>query len=416
MIQSAISPSQMFESAIDLYLDMRRTVPMSPARDAGFRSAYGGGYIPMRNGRRRRAAFLAGNTENSYAQYADSLKLFFAGMPLEKIHLGHLRLYQEARLKGAEPFIRYRRPQDAKPRRVGDLELPPKGKTPCPVKPKKVNQELGLLQMLLKHAGAWTAELDEHYALLDEDEEDVPRALTPEEQEHWLHTAAASEETEIVMWYSLVAFETLNSTDEMRGYRIGDWNLQQRTAIVRKGKVRSRERTIQIASPDALWAMERLLERAARCGARDYTHYIFPLRGRGPHGEWDPGMPMTSSGIKRQWNLVRERSGLTWFRQYDPRHTGITRLAEEGVPIAVIKERAGHITDKMSRHYTHISEAAQRRWMEFAQQSRWARQQRPQLAQAQRFVAAHGPVYGPMLERKPPVRAAVAGATVLQAR
>ena len=418
MHQSAISPVQLFEEAIDLYLNMRRTVPMSPSRDAGLRSAsgggYGGGYAPgyaqPRNRRRRRAAFLASNTENSYGQYADSLKLFFAGMPLEEIHLGNIVGYQEARLKGADMFIRYRRPQDAKPRKVGGCELPPKGKTPCPVKPKKVNQELGLLQMLMKHAGAWLADLDEHYALLEEDEEEVPRALTPEEQEHWLHTAAASEDTEIVMWYSLVAFESLNSTDEMRAYRVGDWNLQQRTAIVRKGKVRARERTIQIASPDALWAMERLLERAARCGARDYTHFIFPLRGRGPHGEWDPGHPMTSSGIKRQWNMVRERSGLTWFRQYDPRHTGITRLAEEGVPIAIIKQQAGHITDKMSRHYTHISEAAARGWIELSHQSRWAKQQRP-LAQARQFAA------GNYEQAKfSPMRATAGGSTMRQVR
>jgi hypothetical protein len=56
---------------------------------------------------------------------------------------------------------------------------------------------------------------------------------------------------------------------------------------------------------------------------------------------------------------------------------------------AAIKQQAGHITDKMSRHYTHISEAARRRWMEVAHQSRWARRQTP-LAQAERFVAHMG--------------------------
>ena len=398
MHQSAISPTLLFEEAIDLYLDMRRTSPMAVA------ATYAGGspaYMPNRNRRRRRAIVLLPNTDRSYVQYGESLKLFFT-MPLEKIHLGNLVQYQKARLAGDDPFIRFRRPQDAKPRKVGDAMLPPRGKMPCPVQAKKVNQELGLLQMLLKHAGAWTPELDEHYALLDEDEEEVPRALTPEEQEHWLHIASASPDTEIVFWYSLVAFETLNSTDELRGYRVGDWNLQQRIAVVRRGKVRARERTIQITDPDALWAMERLLERAAQCGSKQYTDFIFPLRGRGPYGEWDPGRPMSSSGMKRQWNLVRERSGLTWFRQYDPRHTGITRLAEEGVPIAVIKDQAGHITDKMSRHYTHISEAAQRRWKEFAQQSRWARRQ-------------------PAAMKRPPMRAggfdgSFDGATVLQAR
>jgi site-specific recombinase XerD len=386
VLPSAISSNQVFEQAIDIYLEMRHTVPVAPLRSLGFSGVPGGVYAPVRN-RRRRASLLASNTECSYAQYAQSLKLFFGGMTLEKIHVADIVGYQDARKNGAEPFIRFRRPQDARPRWVGDVEVPAKGKTSCPVKPKKVNQELGLLQMVMKHAGAWTAELDEHYALLvEEDEDEVPRALTPEEQEHWLLTAQACEDTQVIFWYSLVAFETLNSTDEMRGYRIGDWNLAQRVAIVRRGKVRARERTVQVTDPDALWAMERLLERAERCGATEYNHFIFPRRGRGPHGEWDPGQPMTVSGLKGPWNKVRERSGLTWFRPYDPRHTGITRLAEEGVPMEMIKQQAGHITDKMSRHYTHISEAARRRWMEVAHQSRWARRQTP-LAQAERFVA-----------------------------
>jgi integrase len=42
------------------------------------------------------------------------------------------------------------------------------------------------------------------------------------------------------------------------------------------------------------------------------------------------------------------------------RHTAITRLAENGVAIAIIKARAGHMTDRMSEHYTHISEQAHR--------------------------------------------------------
>jgi integrase len=190
----------------------------------------------------------------------------------------------------------------------------------------------------------------------------------------------------------------------MRGYRIGDWSVAQRVAIVRKGKVRARERTVQVVDSDALWAMERLLERAKQCGATEYNHFIFPRRGRGPYGEWDPGQPMSNSGLKSPWNRVRERSGLTWFRPYDPRHTGITRLAEEGVSMEMIKEQAGHITDKMSRHYTHISDAARRRWIEVSHQSRWARQS--PLAQAQQFAAAG---------KRPPLRASwTDGARVLR--
>jgi hypothetical protein len=40
--------------------------------------------------------------------------------------------------------------------------------------------------------------------------------------------------------------------------------------------MRARERTIQIASAEALWAMEQLQQRAERYGATEYTDFIFP--------------------------------------------------------------------------------------------------------------------------------------------
>jgi integrase len=76
---------------------------------------------------------------------------------------------------------------------------------------------------------------------------------------------------------------------------------------------------------------------------------------------------MSVSGIKAGWGEVRTASGLTWFRQYDCRHTAITRLAEAGVPVDVIMSRAGHVSEKMRRHYTHISQSSQRKWLEHSQ-------------------------------------------------
>jgi hypothetical protein len=37
-------------------------------------------------------------------------------------------------------------------------------------------------------------------------------------------------------------------------------------------------------------------------------------------------------------------------------------MAEGGVPIAVIMAKAGHISPKMTQHYTQISAQMQRRW------------------------------------------------------
>jgi integrase len=69
---------------------------------------------------------------------------------------------------------------------------------------------------------------------------------------------------------------------------------------------------------------------------------------------------MSSTGLRKPFEEVREAAGLPWFRLYDWRHTAVTRLAEAGVPYAIIDERSGHHTEKMRQHYTHIGEQAHR--------------------------------------------------------
>ena len=324
------------------------------------------------------ARYIRKNTEESYRQYIRTLELFFVGMKLGDIRLHHFAAYQRARLQGDEPFVRYRRPQDAKGKMINGAMIPPKGKIPCPVKPKKVNQELGLLQHIMKRANCWTGEMGEIYQTILDDEEEMPRALNPEEQRLWLDTARLKERWNKVYFYSIFAFGTCMSTDELRGIRLGDLNLFQQIVVVKRKTAKNthRARTIELVGGDVLWAAEKLIEMASELGSREAHHYLFPWRVK--LGEFDPEKPMSESGIKVPWNEVRAQSGLTWFRQYDCRHTAITRLAEEGVPTDIIMARAGHISEKMRRHYTHISQSAQRKWIERAQTIHHTDRFRPQ--------------------------------------
>jgi hypothetical protein len=315
----------------------------------------------------RRGRYIRDTTKRSYGDYLRSLALFFTGYNLGDIQLANLEAYQSARLQGDAPFIRYRRPQDAKNKMRDGVVIPAIGKTPCPVKPKKVNQELGLLMRLMKRANCWTNELEECYQPLLDDEEEIPRALCQEQQRLWLEVSRGQDRWNVVHWYSILAFETCLSTDEIRGLRIGDINLSQRVVTVTRKTSKNvhRARTIEIVSADALWALDCLLTVARQLGAVDPRHYLFPWRVK--IGVYDPTRAMSGSGIKAGWNEVRAASGLTWFRQYDCRHTAITRLAEAGVPVDVIMSRAGHVSEKMRRHYTHISQSSQRKWLEHSQ-------------------------------------------------
>lgn len=317
------------------------------------------------------ARYIRESTERSYRAYVDSLNLFFCDLPLAKIHLGHLRQYQEARVTGAPPFIRYRRPQDAKPRLLpGGVVLPPKGKQPCPASAKKANQELSILKKILRRAQCWTDEMDEFYEPFMENATDVPKSLTVEQQQLWIDASRLQESWSVVHWYSLLAFDTGQGSNEMRWMRVGDINLHHEIVSVQPlgAKNHYRARTIPLVTADAKWAAEQLLRRAYDLGSRDPQHYVFPFclgRRRGSWAEgpslFDPCRSMTVSGLKRPWDEIRKATKLVDFTPYHTRHTALTRWAEGGMEIATLMDLAGHLTVRQMRHYARISDAVKRK-------------------------------------------------------
>lgn len=296
------------------------------------------------------ARYVRRNTEKGYRRHARSLSLFFSGLTLGAIEWHHMRAYQEARSAGAPPFIRRRRPHEEP--------------GPCPVKPQQINQELAFLKRLKRLALCWTPADDRYYRELQEEESDAQRALTPEEQALWLDMARSRERWSLIYWYSLVAFGTTMSTNELRQLRLCDVNLPHRLVEVpwAAAKNRYRRRTIPVEDGEVLWALEELLARAHELGARQPHDYLFPFRD--PRANcYVPSRHMSESGIKRLWEEVRHATGLTWFRPYDTRHTGATRLAEQGVPVDVMMARMGHVSERMRTHYVHIAQSVQRQWL-----------------------------------------------------
>jgi len=297
------------------------------------------------------ARYIRPNTEHDYRQKFKSAMLFFGEMKLGEIHWYHLKSYQAARIAGDAPFIRKRRPQEPA--------------APCPAKPQQVNQELRLVKKLKVMGGCWTSIDASYFEYLQEEESDAERALTPDQQQRWLDVCRSNERWELVLWWSIASFDMLTSTNELRGLQIGNINLEQRLVRVPWpcAKNRYRRRTIPIENPECVWAVERLLARAHDLGARDPQHYLFPFKISRSKASYPDRPMMASGGIKRLWQEVREAANLLWFRPYDTRHTGATRLAEQGTPVQIIMARMGHCSPKMQQHYTHVSEQAQRAWL-----------------------------------------------------
>ena len=228
-----------------------------------------------------------------------------------------------------------------------------------------IRQEEHVLISILKRAGVWTPQMDEDYVPIQYEERDIPKALSPAEQAHWLETSRSRERWHLVHWYSLVAFCTTAGGGEMRGVKLQDINLYQQIVTVqsRHAKNSRRIRSVGLA-PDALWAIERLMERAKTCGSVLPHHFLFPYQYShgGRDGDvYQPEKPMSEWGLHNLWLEVQQETGLLWFTQKHTRHTAITRLAEAGVPIAVIQDIAGHMSAKMTRHYTQISNQARQK-------------------------------------------------------
>lgn len=288
--------------------------------------------------------YLHPGTLHNYDEKLKALSRFFGDKVLKDIDHASVRKYQELRVLGT--FTR----EVFKKRSLS-------GTGPGP---QLINREVGLLLRILRLSGAWTPAIEEMYLPLHVEMRDIPRAMTAREQHRFLAVAESKERWTVIHSYSTVALHTCLSTQELRNLRRMDINLDQGilTVPARGSKNPYRLRTIRL-NRTAREALLSLMRRARRRGSMNPEHFIFPFRVK--TGHFDPMRPMNDGGLQPYWNEVRKASDLHWLRPYDLRHTAITRFAENGTPIPVIMEFAGHVTLKMIAHYTHISEMAKQK-------------------------------------------------------
>jgi len=218
-----------------------------------------------------RARFIRDNTLRSDKVYIAALKKEFSGLPLNKFNAIHFRLYQEKRSEKAGAVL--------------------------------INHELQFLKRLLREAGLWTEEMERGYKRLPVRPPDVPRAMTPDEQAHYLDVCASRKEWQLLYWYSLTALNTTCNSCEMRGLKLGDVNLYQNLLYVRQASAKNQYRQREIPlTEQAVWALERLRQRARSLGAIHEAHYLFPYSIS--EKRWDPARPMSAWGLTRQFGAV----------------------------------------------------------------------------------------------------------------
>jgi len=335
MSLGTISPEMTLDEAIEFYL-IWRTAPVALGRV--------------------RLKFISPRTLKDYGQKGKALRKFLGTTRLGDITLEDLRGFQAARLN-ADGFTRF----------YGKREVA------SPAGAIKINSELALLKKLMKMAMCWSPELEMYYLPFQEEEPEMQRALDRQQQARFLKTAASNPRWHSIWWYALAALHLTFSSDEMRTLRIGDINVAHQLVGVNPafGKNFARRRTVTVEDGACMWALQKLMERAEQLCAswKDYRgpqphHFLFPLRV--VKNLYNPELPMGETGLRKPFDETRAQADLRFFQFNSFRHTGLTRLAEAGVPPYIMEKRAGHIGSKMMRRYVQIGEQAQRLAMQAA--------------------------------------------------
>lgn len=114
------------------------------------------------------------------------------------------------------------------------------------------------------------------------------------------------------------------------------------------GRTKTRKVRKVVIPPDTL---EALREQMGSAPASRPTDWLF----------WHPsGRKLSYEQVRSGWKQARQLTGLKQYRPNDLRHAGLTWLAELGMSVRELRERAGHSTDTAAMNYQHRSDDRER--------------------------------------------------------
>ena len=221
--------------------------------------------------------------------------------------------------------------------------------------PKSINEEVGFLLRILEERGdAIRAKMRRQKALKLKGSKQVAKAFTVAEKAALL--AAAKERRSPSIYPALMLALNAGMRDkELRSLRWDRVDLVNAIVTVGESKTDAGEgRTIPL-NDDALAAMaEHSRWYLDKFGETRPEWFVFPF---GKPQPTDPTRAVTT--FKTVWRLILRDAGIAG-RWHDSRHTFITDLAESGAGDQTIMDMAGHVSQQMLKHYSHIRMEAKR--------------------------------------------------------
>lgn len=276
-----------------------------------------------------RKPYLKEPTYKEYEHNISTLSKFFGKLTLEKIHLGHLRQYQTARMGNVSQMWK---------RKAG---------------PSIINHELSVVQQVLKRAGRWK-HLAHHYEPLPLPPFQPRKVMSDKEEDRLFEIGASDPEFMLPLMVAYLSVNTTACGSELRHVKLAHIGLEAdppRLMIATEhAKNGFRGRVIPL-NETAVVAMKKCLERAHKLGSVLPQHYLFPRRYT--TGHWEPDKPASPAWLFKRWKAMREAADLPWITPHCLRHQAITRMLEFGVPTETVRNIAGHVSETMMRHYSH---------------------------------------------------------------
>ena len=273
---------------------------------------------------------LCSNVQRLLCKYISALNPVFGELRLKRICFLHIQKYQKWRSKSAGA--------------------------------SRINHEVNTLEQILRYAELSVPV----YERIPLPRWTPQRVLSPKEERRLFQFAGSNPRWLVAYCVMRLSTNTTASGCEIRGLRIKHLDLVKRVLYIpsESGKNEFRMRVIPLNSKGLSAAVHVMHRYTEICGYQGIPpspeHYLFPFRAR--KGLHDLDKKAGPTFIRAAFDEIRVASGVPWLRQHDLRYQAITKLLE--LPLVseqTVKSIAGHVSEKMLNHYSHIRIHAKRK-------------------------------------------------------
>jgi len=250
---------------------------------------------------------------------------------------------------------------------------------------KTINLEIAVVRGVMKRAKRWHLFADDIKPLPVSHQ--VGRALRREQKTDLTRLASTNASWENARLAMTLALNTTMRSCEVKGLQWRDVDFIEKTLTIRHSKTDAGRRVIPL-NRVAWQAIVELYHRSEQANAREANHFVFPAC---ENGKIDPTNPQKSwrsawrsltrsvkcpacgkgqrpaeacSNEKCKADIRNLKSTFSGLRFHDLRHHAITELAESQASDQTIMAIAGHVSQEMLQHYSHIRLEAKREAVE----------------------------------------------------